>query len=187
MSQQVRCKPCGFVTTRERLRAVCPACGVSISAFEPYEDRVSATRRFILDLDLHPILVHAPQTFATLLPGLAACAMLLPWFYAAELGVVVSFTALILPLSVVGAIFSGLIDGKVKFKKLGSPLVVRKIISGSCLLIFSTANALVVVLLDGFQGGTRIVVLSLGAASFVCAVLSGHMGKQLIRPILPGR
>ena len=88
----------------------------------PNEDRVSAARRFILNLDLHPILVHAPQTFATFLPGLAVVAMLLPALYSAELRAVVCFTALVLPVSVVGAILSGPIDGKVKFKRLGVPL-----------------------------------------------------------------
>ena len=186
MSDLVRCKPCGYVTRRDRLRQVCPACGAKISVFEPFEDRVSARRRFILELDLHPILVHAPQTFATILPALAVLVMVFPQFYAAELTAVVCFTALILPVSVLGAIASGLVDGKLKFKRLGPPLVVQKIIVGTCLLAVSTAGALVV-LRHGFQGGARAAVVSLGTASFVCAVLLGHTGKQLIRPILPGR
>jgi hypothetical protein len=93
---------------------------------------------------------------------------------------------LVLPVSVVGAISSGLIDGKVKFKRLGTPLVLRKIVIGSSLFIISLANA-VVVLLAGFQAGARIAVAALGAACFVCAVLLGQAGKQLILPVLPGR
>ena len=186
MSEFVRCKPCGYVSRKGALRRVCPACGAGLSAFEPYEDRVSARRRLILSLDLHPILVHAPQTFATLLPGLALVAMLFPAFYSAELCAVVCFTSLVLPVSVVGAIVSGLIDGKVKFKRLGVPLVVRKIIVGACLLIVSTLNAAIIVV-GGFQDGTRPLVVSLGVASLVCAVLLGTSGKNLILPILPGR
>ena len=186
MPEFVRCKPCGYVSRKGVLRRVCPACGAALSAFEPYEDRVSAARRFILNLDLHPILVHAPQTFATFLPGLAVVGMLFPSLYSAELRAVVCFTALVLPVSVVGAILSGLIDGKVKFKRLGVPLVVRKIVIGACLLIISTVNA-AIVLVGGFQDGTRPLVLSLGAASLVCAVLLGAAGKKLILPILPGR
>lgn len=185
MSEFVRCKPCGYVSRKGALRRVCPACGAALSAFEPYEDRVSAGRRFILNLDLHPILVHAPQTFATFLPGLAVVAMLFPTFYSAELLAVVCLTAFVLPVSVVGAILSGLIDGKVKFKRLGVPLVVRKIVIGACLLIISTVNA-AIIFVGGFQDGTRPLVLSLGVASLVCAVLLGAAGKKLIIPILPG-
>ncbi|HYW78347.1 MAG TPA: hypothetical protein VE890_02185 [Thermoguttaceae bacterium] len=186
MSEFVRCKPCGYIARKGTLRRVCPACGAALSAFEPYEDRVSASRRLVLSLDLHPILVHAPQTFATFLPGLAAVAMLFPAFYPAELRAVVCFQAFILPVSVVGAILSGLIDGKLKFKRLGVPLVVRKVLVGTGLLVVSTVNA-AIVFVDGFQDGTRLVVLLLGVASLVCAVLLGTTGKKLIIPILPGR
>ena len=186
MPEFMRCKPCGYISRKDALRRVCPACGAPLTAFEPYEDRVSAARRSILNLDLHPILVHAPQTFATLLPGLVMVAMLFPGFYANELNAVVCFTSLILPLSVVGAIVSGLIDGKVKFKRLGVPLVMLKMVAGACLLLLSIVNA-AIVLVGGFQASVRPFVLVLGAASFLCAVLLGHTGKKLILPILPGR
>jgi len=171
---------------KDKLRRVCPACGAKVAAFEAYEDRVSARRRFILNLDLHPILVHAPQTFAALLPGLVAVAMLFPAFYPAELGAVIGFSALILPLGVLGAILSGLVDGKVKLKRLSAPLVVRKIAAGSCLLIVSGANA-AVVLFGRLGPETMSWVLGLGVASLACAVVLGHTGKKLILPILPGR
>ena len=186
MSELVRCKPCGYVCRRDALRRVCPACGAGLSAFEPYEDRVSAARRFILNLDLHPILVHSPQTFATLLPALVLVGWVFPTFFANELSTVVRFTALILPVTVVGAIISGLIDGKVKFKRLGVPLVMLKIVAGACLLIISIVNA-AIILVGGFQDSVRPLVMVLGVASLVCAVLLGHTGKRLILPILPGR
>jgi hypothetical protein len=186
MPELVRCKPCGYVSPKGALRRVCPACGAALSAFEPYQDRVSASRRRILNLDLHPILVHAPQTFATLLPGLAAASMLFPTFHSAELHVLVCSTTVVLPVSVVGAILSGLIDGKAKFKRLGVPLVMRKIIIGVSLLVISSVNA-AIVLVGGLVESTGAVVLSLGAGSLVCAVLLGTAGKKLILPILPGR
>ena len=186
MAELVRCKPCGYVSRKDALKGVCPACGAKLSAFEPYEDRVSATRRFILNFDLHPILVHTPQTFATFLPGLVVFAMLFPTFYAAELTAVIFFTTLVLPVSVVGAIISGLIDGKMKFKRLTTPLIVRKIVLGASLLIVSAVNA-AVILVGGFQSGTQFVVLLLGAGCLACAVMLGMAGKKLILPILPGR
>ena len=171
---------------RERkLKEVCPACGLRRSVFEPYEEKVSARRRFILDLDLHPILVHFPQTFATILPPLLLATMLLPRFYGQELVVVASFTALVLPAAAVGALISGLVDARVKLKTLRTPALVRKIAAGCGLLLFSAMAALIVAF-DGCQPGNRVWILALSVASFVCAVLLGMMGKKLIPVIRPG-
>lgn len=186
MPQLVRCKPCGYVSREDKLGKVCPACGASLKAFEPYEDKVSPRRRFILNLDLHPILIHAPQTFAAILPLVVLVGILFPAFYASQVIAVAAFTALILPPAVLGAIFSGLVDGKVKMKKLTTPLLLRKIALGCCLLAVSSANAAIIIV-GGFQPGTKLWVLFFSAASFVCAVLLGRTGKQLILPILPGR
>ena len=185
MPELVRCKPCGYVCRKDALRGVCPACGVGVKAFEPYEDRVAAKRRFILSLDLHPIIVHAPQTFASILPGLVLAAVLFPELYPEKLEAVIYFTALILPPSVAGAILSGLIDGKARFKRLKSPLIVQKLFAGAGLLAVSITTA-ATILLGGFTAGTRPFLIGLSLTSFVCAVLLGRAGGRLMGPILPG-
>ncbi len=186
MPELVRCKPCGYVCRKDSLRGVCPACGVGEKAFEPYEDRVSAKRRIILSLDLHPIIVHAPQTFASLLPALVLAAVLFPALYPDELKAVIYFVALILPPGVAAAIASGVIDGKARFKKLKTPLIVQKIIAGSALMGVSIATASVL-LIGGFNSGTMPFLIGLSIASFVSAVLLGRAGGRLMGPILPGR
>jgi len=168
-----------------KLGEVCPACGLRRSVFEPYEDKVSARRRFILDLDLHPILVHFPQTLATILPPLIVATILFPTFYGQELLVVAGFTALVLPAAAVGALISGLIDARVKLKTLRTPALVRKIAAACSLLAFSAVNALIVAFY-GCQPGNRVWILALSVASFLCAVLLGMMGKRLIPVIRPG-
>jgi hypothetical protein len=185
MPELVQCRPCGYVTRKNALRRVCPACGAPLTAFAPYKDRVSPWRRFIVSLDLHPILVHAPQAFATFLPAMAVMAIVFPAVHPVEMVGIVYFMVLVLPVSVVGAILTGLLDGKVKYKRLTPPLVVWKIIVGAGMLLVTTANA-AILLAGGFRGGTRILVLALAAATLVCAVLLGNAGKQLIVPILPG-
>jgi hypothetical protein len=164
---------------------VCPACGLKRSVFEPYEDKVSRRRRFLLDLDSHPILVHFPQTFASILPPLILAHLLFPTFYGQELVAVISFTALVLPLGSVGALASGLFDAKLKLKRLGTPALIRKIAAGSALLLISAANALIVAF-QGFRPQTRVYVLALSLACLVCAVLLGMMGKKLIPVIMRG-
>ena len=185
MAQLLRCKACGYLIREDKLGKVCPACGLRSKVFEPYEPKVSAWRSFILDLDLHPILVHFPQAFCTILPPLVLGRIAMPSFYAQQLDAVIQFTVLLLPLTVVGAILSGLIDAKVKLKRLRNPAPLRKILVGNLLLALSIANA-AVVLLGGFDESTRPYVLLLGAASLACAVLLGMMGKKLIAATLPG-
>ena len=185
MPSLVRCKACGYIIQERKLGKVCPACGLRRSVFEPYEDKVSPRRRFLLDLDLHPILVHFPQTFASILPPLILANLLLPSFYAQELAAVTSFSALLLPVTTVGAFLSGLFDARIKLKRLSPPALIRKISAGSALLLFSTGGGLIVAL-QGFTPETRIYVLLLSLASFACAVSLGAMGKKLIPTILPG-
>ena len=107
--------------------------------------------------------------------------MLFPTLYAAEITAVNFFTALILPVSVVGAIMSGLIDGKMKFKRLTTPLIVRKIVLGG----ISTDRLGSQRRRDphgGFQSGTQFVVLVLGVGCLACAVLLGMAGKSSFYP-----
>ena len=56
----VRCRPCGYVMKKSELDkvGVCPACGLPHTVFEPYREKVSANRLFILGLDIHPIVIH---------------------------------------------------------------------------------------------------------------------------------
>ncbi len=185
MSQLVRCRACGYIIKERNLGEVCPACGLKRSVFEPYERKVSPRRQFLLDLDSHPILVHFPQTFASILPPLILANLLFPAFYGQELVAVISFTTLVLPLTSMGAVASGLFDAKLKLKRLGTPALIRKIAAGSALLLISAANALIVAF-QGFRPQTRIYVLALSLACLVCAVLLGMMGKKLIPVIMRG-
>ena len=52
------CKACGYKIKSRNLKNVCPACGVDKKFFEPLNDNISPLRRKILELHLHPIVVH---------------------------------------------------------------------------------------------------------------------------------
>jgi rubredoxin len=185
MASLVRCRACGYVMEERKVGRVCPACGLRRSVFQPYEDKISPTRRFLLNFDAHPILVHFPQTFASILPPLVAVNLLFPRFYGQELTGVICFTALVLPLTSLGALASGLFDARLKLKRLGTPALIRKASIGSSLLLLSGANGLLVAF-RGFQSEARIYVLAISLACFVCAVLLGMMGKRLIPVMMPG-
>ena len=52
MKELVRCRPCGYVMEKDKLGDVCPACGLPHKVFEPYREKVSLNRLFVLNLDL---------------------------------------------------------------------------------------------------------------------------------------
>jgi MFS-type transporter involved in bile tolerance (Atg22 family) len=91
---------------------------------------------------------------------------------------------LALPLAAVGAIASGLLDAKVKLKRLDAPALIRKMAAGSALVSFSAVGALVVAL-QGFRPRVQTYALALSLGFFICAVLLGSMGKKPIPAILP--
>ena len=51
-----------------KLGDVCPACGLPRKVFEPYRERVSINRLRLLNLDLHPIVIHLSQAMVIAIP-----------------------------------------------------------------------------------------------------------------------
>ena len=118
MKELVRCKPCGFIVEKHKLGEVCPACGAKSKFFEPYREKISKRRKFLLDLDLHPISVHFPQFVVSIIPLLIGYTFVFPSSFPNEIQIIMRFLALIYPFSVVGAMLTGLFDAKIRYKKI---------------------------------------------------------------------
>jgi hypothetical protein len=164
-----------------KLKDVCPACGMPAKAFEPYRERVALNRLFILSLDLHPIAIHLSQTFVILIPLLIFSLKLFPEFNNEVFSSVLIFSIYIFPLTLIGAIATGILDGLFRFKTLTPPLLRLKIIFSSVIIVL--AGAMFFIARDG-NYGTVTILLSLGC--LFCAVRLGLLGKHLIDVILPG-
>ena len=177
----VRCRPCGYVMKASDLGDVCPACGLPRNVFEPYRERVSPNRLFILALDIHPIAIHLSQTFVALTPLLIIFHLLFPDFQEIIVHSVINFSIFALPFSLILSFISGVIDGITRFKTLKTPLLRSKIIFSSTILVLAFIQLLI------FTPGvyTWITIL-LSLAAFGCAVKLGLVGKHLIDVILPG-
>jgi len=181
------CKACGFKIEEKKLRSVCPACGVSSKFFEEYKDKISGKRRRLLDLYFHPRIVHFPIVAAVLL---FLVLVIVPFSSGRfrqilEGGSIVLST--LLPLFILAGIVSGLFDGKLRFKKINRPILVKKIyISISSLIV--SAILVFLVFTFGFSMvavDISLILLSLLAAAF--NILLGSMGGKLIEAILPGK
>lgn len=178
----VRCRPCGYVMKKSELgTGVCPACGLPHTVFEPYREKVSAKRLFLLGLDIHPIAIHLSQTFVAMIPGLMIFHLIFPNFFPEIIHPVISFSVFVFPLTLLLSFASGLLDGLTRFKTLETPLLKSKIIYS---LIIVVLSGLVAILFKPETYNFWIVLLSLGA--LVCAVKLGLLGKKLINVILPG-
>jgi len=182
MKELVRCRPCGYVMEKDKLGDVCPACGLPHKVFEPYREKVSLNRLMILNLDLHPIAIHLSQSFMVLIPLLLLNQILFPTFYFEETLVVVRFCMALLPLSLLLAFVTGIIDGITRFKSLKPPLLINKIVFGIGIILVSLA-----LLLESEPESNAPILLLISLIGLAFAVGLGLIGKKLLNVILPGK
>jgi len=186
MSELVRCRPCGYVMRADKLGDVCPACGLPRKVFEPYREKVSGNRLLVLNLDFHPIVIHFSQTFVGAIPLLFLFTAIFPNFYSDELTIVNKVMIISLPLTMIAALFTGMIDGYTRFKTFNTPMLVQKIVLSGVITILS-AIASVIVISNGLTSKNTLTVVLLILGCLACAVILGLLGKKLLNIILPGK
>ncbi len=192
MKNMVRCKACGFLMEEGKYHE-CPACGVPEKMFEVYEDKVPAQRRKILKMHLHPVIVHAPQAFGFVLFVLGAIRVFLtftglfPELDRDYLYPGLEVMAVLLPLTILGGILSGLLDGKVRYKKLNTIMLKNKMMVGSLFLILSI-GMMVVAFMPAFRTDVvlELIFMGLNAGAFACSVILGLWGAALNMAEMPG-
>ena len=181
----VRCKACGYVIGTDDVKDLCPACGLPKTVFEPHQKRISAKRKFLLDQHIHPIAVHFPQVFVfVIIVGILSSFLLNdPWrsdFLAAT-----KLSILALPFAVLAGFISGLIDGKLRFKKLNTPLLVHKMIAGIILQVLSLIIA-AIYLVNGLTPYSTASILALSVISTGVAIYLGRTGATMFESFMPG-
>ena len=187
MEKLVRCKSCGYIMPEASLKDKCPACGVPRDMFEPYTDPMSESRRRILDLHLHPIAVHFPTAFAVAVLVFSIAIFFFSGPVEELLISTIKVMVLFLPLVVLIAFLVGLVDGKIRFRRLGRSHILRtKILFGSLFFAFAVSLA-VVVWLGGFGSVilTSIAVI-LSAAAVACSVVLALLGMRILNAAFPG-
>jgi hypothetical protein len=170
----------------DKLGDVCPACGLPRKVFEPYREKVSLNRLMILNLDLHPIAIHFSQAFVGAIPLLFLFTALFPEFYARELTTVNLVMIVTLPVMMIVALLSGMIDGYTRFKTFNTPLLIRKLVLSGIITILS-AIASIIVIKNGLNTENKLIVILLIIGCLACAVILGLLGKKLLNVILPGK
>jgi hypothetical protein len=186
MANLIRCKACGYISREGKIKDVCPACGVPAKMFEPYTDPVSEKRRMILGLHIHPVIVHFPQAFTLTLFILAVLFFIAPLPIKDGLCYTMKVLSFFLPLCVVLSFLTGLLDGKIRFRKVTTPLLKKKIIIGSIFFITSIALA-ALAFTEKFPATPTLeyyTLLTIIASG--CTVSLGFIGGRLAEAKFPG-
>jgi hypothetical protein len=89
-----------------------------------------------------------------------------------------------LPLLIAGGGITGLIDGKIRFRKIKTPYLLRKIVLGCILLVTSVILFFLHVISQGANTFLLIEGLLISVA-FILASYLGWIGAELICPIVP--
>ncbi len=177
------CRLCGYVR-RVGKGGVCPACGARERAFLPYEHKASEQRRMFLKLDVHPVSVHFTISYIAVI----ALLYIISIFSSELVGISIEGTRdlqiIFFPFLVIGGGITGIIDGKIRFRKLTTPYLQRKIILGSGLFVISVLIFFVHNLstTDGLIGLLEglLIFSAFGIASYL-----GWIGAEMICPIVP--
>ncbi len=186
MAELLRCKSCGYVVEAGKVGEVCPACGVPRKMMEAWKDPLSARRSMILGLDIHPIILHFSISFCASAFVLALVALVLPGVYPQEVGGLLTAFLGVLPLAVIASFISGLIDGKVRFRRTTTPVLTRKKIIGGAFFVLSVAAAALAIAVGPHVGWVRGVNAVLLAACVLCAGSLARTGKGLLHSAFPG-
>ena len=177
------CRLCGFVRHVGK-GGICPACGARERAFLPFEHKASEQRRMFLKLDVHPVAVHFTISYT----AIVAILYFISLFSDTLMGIPIQDTRdlqiLFLPLLIIGGGITGIIDGKVRFRKLDTPYLKRKIILGSVLFIVS----LVIVFIHNMKSTDPLMIFLEGIVTviaFAIASYLGWIGAEMMCPIVP--
>ena len=162
----------------------CPACGVRDTAFVPFQHRASYNRRIFLKLDVHPVAVHFTITYT----AVTALLFFLLLFVDELLGVpiqgILDIQITFLPLLIASGGITGLIDGKIRFRKIKTPYLIRKIVLGCILLVTSVILFILHVIGQGDASFLLIEALLISLA-FILSSYLGWIGAELICSIVP--
>jgi hypothetical protein len=184
----VRCKVCGYIMTEGKLGDKCPACGALRIVFEPYIDPIAEPRRKVLRMDIHPIAVHFPTCFAVSILVLSIAI----GFFSGEARVLLTGTikimAILLPLVVILAMIAGIVDGKIRFRKIRISMILKtKIVYASILLVISLGLAVAVWMNGLLEMITLAVAIILAFAAVVFTYLLGLLGTSIANSAFPGK
>jgi hypothetical protein len=186
MAAGIRCTSCGFVVAEGTVKGVCPACGAPRKSLEPWTDPVSPKRRALLDLNLHPLVIHFTVAFAASAFALSLFALLFPGFLAGLATDVFVVMTAVLPLAVLAGWTAGIVDGRIRFRRSATPLLLRKMVMGGSVFVETLAAAVLLLVFGLDPVWVRIVIAILLGVALGAVAMLAKIGAGLVGAKLPG-
>ncbi len=184
--KELRCSVCGYVMGSDYEGEACPVCGALRAAFESYTDRVSPKRRKFLSLHLHSIVVHFPQAFSVFMLFSAVMFFVLKGRLQGDFYATLKVLSIFLPFSVLAGIVSGIMDGRVRFKRLSTIILKRKIMAAVFFLVCSTGVFVVMNCMELSGWWWQLVLIGLNGFCALSSIFLGHNGGRLVGMETPG-
>jgi hypothetical protein len=185
MKEYAICKSCGFIMDKRKIKDKCPACGVNSSMFVPHGIKISVFRKFILSMDIHPVVVHFPQAFMITILVLTLFELIFKGVIQEKILSTIVVLGFALPFVTITAICAGLLDGKIRFHKVTTYILIRKMILGSFFFIFSVGIFILTVLTPLNESALWMIV-GLAIPATGCSVFLGLLGSSIYSAVLPG-
>lgn len=181
----LRCSVCGYVMDGGYTGEECPVCGALRAAFESYTDRVSSKRRKFLNLHLHSVVVHFPQAFSVFMLFSVVMLFILKGQLKADFWATLKVLSMFLPVSVVVGLVSGMMDGRVRFRRLSTIILRRKIMAALVFLVFSVGVFVMMNCVE-LSASWHVVLVGLNGVCALSSVFLGHNGGRLVGMETPG-
>lgn len=179
MKNNLRCSVCGYIGEEGRIKEVCPACGAPFESFRSYLYGISEKRLRRLNMHLHPILVHFPQSLAILSFAFVVLIFLTSGEIQTRLLLIEKILSIALPFTIIAAMAAGVFDAKVRLKNVVSRIRKQKIQLGSFFLVFSGIAA-VLINYEVFSVFGKSVILFLSFLGVVFGAVLGSKGSSLL-------
>jgi uncharacterized membrane protein len=182
------CRLCGYIRNIAEDGKTCPACGAPATSFVAYVTKVSSIRRKILNLEIHPVVVHFTVSYIISTLILLVLSFRLPHLFGINFrsGGLLDFFMLFLPWSVAAGGITGVMHGRLRYKKLRTRFLKTKMVLAISLLVVSI---LAFVVHFASEGGTNLNFVILQFVLIILAIilvsLLGMLGSKLTCPLVP--
>ena len=180
MKKLYKCRVCGYVVERKDPPGICPACGVKGKIFEEYESPISEKRRKVLELNIHPVMVHLPIAFVSSLFLLSLMRIVGVVEEQSVFMGMLNALIMILPFVVISATMTGMYDGKLRFRRLDTPHLKKKLVLASFLILISVSLFVIQYFLDLNRPTYNIVVLMYSIVLLGITTPLGLIGGRLL-------
>jgi len=137
-------------------------------------------------MNLHPMVIHFPVAFTASTFALSLFSLFFPRFLAGlATNLLVVMTA-VLPLTVLAGWAAGMFDGRIRFRRVTTPLLVRKMAMGGSVFLETLAAAVLMFAFGLDPVWVRIVIAVLLGISLGAVAVLAKIGASLLCAKSPG-